>query len=115
MDRNDLTLAIAGALFAAFLLGWIFRGFFGRMNASGPRSARRTADLAAQLHEAEDARERSERRMARIEKEAEARITELRADLARCRETATAAEAQAEEVRAAYRTAMAERGGPEAS
>ena len=55
MDRNDLTLAIAGALIAAFLLGWVLRWAFARLNTAGPRNAARTADLAARLHAAEDA------------------------------------------------------------
>ena len=61
MDRNELTLAIAGALVAAFLLGWMLRWAFGRLNAAGPRNAARTADIAARLHAAEDAQHRAER------------------------------------------------------
>ena len=84
MDRNELTLAIAGALVGAFLLGWILRWFFGRMNAAGPRSVVRTADMAAQLHAAEEARGRAEWRAAEVAK----------------------AEAATEEIRAAYRKAL---------
>ena len=59
MDRNELTVAIAGALVAAFLLGWLTRWAFARLNTAGPRNAARTADLAARLHAASMSSRRS--------------------------------------------------------
>ncbi len=76
MDRNELTLVIAGALAVAFLLGWITRWVFSRLN-SGPADVQRTVGLAAELHEAEEARHRAEYRRA----EAERRAAEAEADL----------------------------------
>jgi hypothetical protein len=112
MDRDDLTLAIAGALVAAFLLGWTLRWLFGRFNAAGPRSVARTADMAAQLHAAEDARHRAERRLAEVESEASRRLTELQAELDSARAALEQSEAQAEDIRAAYRRTLLERDAP---
>ena len=109
MDRNDLTLAIAGALIAAFLLGWVLRWAFARLNAAGPRNAARTADLAARLHAAEDGQARSERRLAEVEAEASRRVLELQSEVESAREALARAEEQAEEVRAAYRRTIVER------
>lgn len=106
MDRNELTLAIAGALVGAFLLGWILRWFFGRMNAAGPRSVVRTADMAAQLHAAEEARGRAEWRVTEVEEETGRRIAELQAEVATARAEVAKAEAATEEIRAAYRKAL---------
>jgi hypothetical protein len=105
MDRNELTLAIAGALVAAFLLGWTFRWFFGRINARGPRNAARAADLAAQLHAAEDALHRAEARLARFEEAGAKRFAELQAEI-------DAARAEAAELRGARARAEADRQTP---
>ena len=64
MDRSELTMAVAGALVGAFLLGWIFRWVFGRMNVHGPHGASH-ADMASELHAAEEARHRVELRRPR--------------------------------------------------
>jgi hypothetical protein len=110
MDRNDLTLAIAGALIAAFLLGWILRWAFARLDAAGPRNAARTADLATQLHAAEDARVRAERRLEEVEAEASRRVLELQGELEGARAALAQSEAQAEDIRSAYRRTLIERG-----
>ena len=108
MDRNELTLVIAGALVGAFLLGWILRWFFGRMNAVGPRNARRTADIAAQLHAAEQARHEAEARVAHVENEARRHFASMELELASTRAALDSARAQAEEIRQAYRQAVEE-------
>jgi hypothetical protein len=110
MDRNDLTIAIAGALIAAFLLGWGLRWAFARLNAAGPRNAARTADLAARLHAAEDGQARAERRLAEVEAEASRRVLELQGEAESLRTELARAQEQAEEIRAAYRRTMLERG-----
>lgn len=110
MDRNELTLAIAGALVGAFLLGWILRWFFGRMNAAGPRSVARTADMAAQLHAAEEAKQRAEWRAVELEEEGARRVAELQGEVDKAREEVVRAEAATEEIRTAYRKALIERG-----
>jgi prophage endopeptidase len=106
MDRNELTLAIAGALVGAFLLGWVLRWFFGQMNAAGPRSVVRTADMAAQLHAAEEAKARAEWRATEAEEEAGRRVAELQAEVTAARAEVAKAEAATEEIRAAYRKAL---------
>jgi len=110
MDRNELTLVIAGALVGAFVLGWILRWFFGRLNATGPRSVVQTADLAAQLHAAEEARGRAEWRAAEVEEEGTRRVAELQGEVEKARAEVVRAEAATEEIRAAYRKALIERG-----
>ena len=112
MGRSDLTLAIAGALVGAFLLGWILRWFFGRMNASGPRSVAQTAQMAAQLHAAEDAQKRAEWRLAEAEGESALRVAELQAEVASGRDALARAEAQTEDIRSAYRKALIDRDPP---
>ncbi len=112
MDRNELTLAVAGALLAAFLLGWVTHWFFARMHAHGPRNAARTADIAARLHAAEAARDQATRAVAEAEAVAAHRIAGLEADLAASRTAVSHAESQAEEIRAAYREALISRGTP---
>jgi hypothetical protein len=109
MDRNELTLAIAGALVGAFLLGWILRWFFGRMNGSGPRSPDRVAEIASELHRAEEARRRAEKQLAEMEGAAAHRIAELEAELTSAHADLSRAEAEAEEVRSAYREVLASR------
>ena len=110
MDRNELTLAIAGALVGAFLLGWVLRWFFGRLNATGPRNVALTADLAAQMHAAEEAKGRAEWRAAEAEEEGARRVAELQKEVEKAREEVARAEATTEEIRAAYRKALIDRG-----
>ena len=105
MDRSELTMAVAGALVAAFLFGWIFRWVFGRMNAHGAHGAAHS-DMARELHAAEEARHRAELRLAEVEAAAERRVAKLEAELALTREAFAGAQTQADEVRAAYRRAM---------
>jgi len=110
LDRNELTLAIAGALVGAVLLGWVLRWIFDRMNRSaGPRSIRRTADMATRLHEAEASRDAAESEAARIEADLRGRLDQTRAELDAALQDAARANAQVEEIRAAYRVAMGDR------
>jgi hypothetical protein len=106
VDRNELTLAIAAALVGAFLLGWVMRWFFSRLNATGPRSMARTARMAAQLHAAEEAQHRAEARLAAVESDLRQRLADLQAELATTQDAVRRAEEQAEDLRAAYRQAL---------
>jgi hypothetical protein len=106
VDRNSLTLAVAGALVAAFLLGWILRWFFGRLNATGPRSLARTARMAAQLHAAEEAQHQAEARLAEVEADLRQRLADVHAELVTAQDALARAEEQAEEIRTAYRQVM---------
>ncbi|MFO1209072.1 MAG: hypothetical protein U1E40_07590 [Amaricoccus sp.] len=89
MDRNDLTIAFTAALVGAFLLGWIMRWLFERING-GARSSHVT-DLVAQLHAAEADHRRSETLRDEFEAAAARRIVTLESEL----ETARAALARA--------------------
>ncbi len=79
MDRNDLTLAFAAALVGAFLLGWIARWLFERIN--GGRRGTHVADLVTQLHSAEAERRRAETLRDEIEQAAAHRISGLESEL----------------------------------
>ena len=74
VDRNELTLAIAAALVAAFLLGWILRWFFGRLNAGRAAQPGAHRRLATQLHAAEEAQHRAEARLAEVEADLRQRL-----------------------------------------
>lgn len=96
MDRSSLTLAVAGALVGAFLLGWILRWIFGRMNASGVMSA----EVAARLHAAEEARHEAETLRDDIERVAAHRIADLQDELADCHAALETAREAADAARA---------------
>ena len=106
MDRDELMIAIAGALFGALLLGWVLHWMFARINrAEGPRSIRRTADMASRLHAAEIARGRAENRLAEVEGDLRQRLADTERELEAALRTLDSERAQAEEIRAAYRAA----------
>lgn len=108
MDRSELTIVIAGALCAAVLVGWGLRWIFGRLNADA-RDPSRTFALAAELHAAEEALHRCETQLGEVESDARARLEQLQAELDTALNELERARAQTDEVRAAYRIAMAER------
>jgi uncharacterized protein YPO0396 len=111
MDRGELTLAIAGALLAAVALGWTLAALTARLDTRGPRNTARTRDLAARLDAAEAARARAEARLAEVEDDFKARLAEMQADFDATLARLARAEAQTEEIRAAYRAARQEEPG----
>ena len=81
--RGRLIVAWVLSVGLAFLLGWLTRWMFSRLNA-GPRNVGRAIGFAAQLHEAEEARHRAEYRRAEAERqaaEAESELSRTRAGL----------------------------------
>ena len=111
LDRDDLTLAIAGALVGAVLLGWILCWLVGRLNrGTGPRSMALTAEMAARLHTAEEGQATTKIRLTEVEADMTARLAEMQAELDATLAALARARAQTEEVREAYRKAMGERG-----
>jgi hypothetical protein len=110
VDRNELTIAIAAALLGAVVLGWLLHWVFAGMNrAAGPRSIKRTAEMAARLHAAEEAQQAAELRLAQVEADLNQRIGEMQAELDTASQDLAQARRQAEDVREAYRQAMAEK------
>jgi hypothetical protein len=106
MDRDELKLAIAGALFGALLIGWILHWMFARINrAEGPRSIRRTADMASRLHAAEIARSRAETRLAEVEGDLRQRLADTERELDTALRSLERERARSEEIRDAYRAA----------
>jgi len=90
------------------MLRWIF----GRLNSgSGPRSIKKTAEMAARLHHAEEARATSEARQGAIEDELRRRLVELHAELDAAHADLARATAQADDIREAYREVMDARDG----
>lgn len=75
MDRNELTMAVAGALIAAVLLGWLIGAIAARLGGRG------AAALAAARAQAQAA----EARAVAAEADCALRIAEVEADLARAR------------------------------
>lgn len=104
MDRGDLTLAVAGALTLAVLVGWTLAWIAGRLNArrgdAGP-----SHELAVRLETAEAARRQAETRLGEVETDLGARLAEVESELAATLRQLDQARVQAEEVRAAYRAA----------
>ena len=84
MDRNELTMAVAGALVAAVMLGWLIGAIAARL---GGRGAAALAAARARAQAAETRADAAEADCAR-------RLAEVEADLARAR-------AEAEGLRAA--------------
>lgn len=105
MERTELTIVIAGALFAAVLLGWLLRGMFRRLNAGGRGNLRSAVDLAERLHRAEE----SEARLRAVERELTMELGEVRSELAECLRRLDTARAEVEEIRDAYRQAVGPR------
>jgi hypothetical protein len=110
VDRNELTIAIAAALLGAVVLGWLLHWIFAGMNrAAGPRSIKRTAEMATRLHAAEEAQQAAERRLAQVETDLNQRIGEMQAELDTANQSLAQSRRQAEDIRAAYRAAMSEK------
>lgn len=102
MTRDELTLAIAGALTGAVLIGWVLHWIFARLSRDGRARPDEASDLASRLVSAEAARDAAERRR----DEALARLAESEVERDAALRDRDAAQGQAEDVRRAYRAAM---------
>jgi outer membrane biosynthesis protein TonB len=69
MNRTELVLAMSATLFAAFVLGWLLRWAFGRLNQVNSVDVTEIDQLATRLHDAELSL--SEAQNALVQKEAE--------------------------------------------
>lgn len=111
MSREELTLTIAAALVGAVLAGWILHAVFRRLNAgAGPRSVRQTAEMASRMHAAEEAQLAAEIRLRDVESDLRRRLADTEGDLASTLAELERTRVQCDEIREAYRDAMAERG-----
>jgi hypothetical protein len=112
MSRDELTLAIAAVLVGAVLAGWVLHAVFRRLNTgAGPRSVRQTAEMASRLHAAEEAQLAAEIRLRNVEGDLKRRLAETETDLSATLAELERTRVQCDEIREAYRDAMAE-GGP---
>lgn len=93
MDRNQLILAIAAALLAAFLLGWLVGAVLARLGRSSRTELDEIALAARQLIRAEAARDDA---LARLDR----REAELGAELGASAEALHQARLEIEELRA---------------
>jgi outer membrane biosynthesis protein TonB len=69
MNRTELVLAMSAILFAAFVLGWLLRWAFGRLNQANSVDVAEIDHLATRLHDAEQVL--SDTSNALVQKEAE--------------------------------------------
>lgn len=69
MSRTELILVMSTTLFAAFVLGWLLRWAYGRLNQVNSVDVTELDDLASRLHDAEEALD--ETRSTLIQKEHE--------------------------------------------
>lgn len=111
MDHADLTLAVAGALIAAVLLGWLIGSIAGRLNGTGARGLAEARALADRAETAEAALRAAEAQLARVEADTAARLHEAEADLVAATAALDRERRQCDEIRAAYRAAMEGRTG----
>lgn len=112
MNRDELILVIAGALFGAVLLGWVLRMFYSALNnAAGPRSIKKTAGLVDRLQEAQAAQLAAEERLKDVEHDLTGRMRHMQDELDAAQQHAARAEAQMQEMRSAYAAAISTRHG----
>ncbi len=103
MNRDELILVIAGALFGAVLLGWVLRALYSALNApSGAHGPHQTATLIGRLEQAEAARMEAEAGLVEAENAMIARLRQIQAELDDADQRAAQAEQQMTEMREAW-------------
>ena len=81
MGRTELVIIIAIAFFVTFLLGWILRWAYGRVNSVNTGSVNDSDDLATRLHLAEEERDEAVSRLESREWELTNQISQAQAEL----------------------------------
>lgn len=81
MGRTELVIIIAIAFFATFLLGWILRWAYGRLNSVNSGSVNDIDDLATRLHLAEEERDDAVNRLEQREWELSNKVSQAEAEL----------------------------------
>ena len=75
MDRNQLIIAAAAGLLAAFVLGWLMGALLARLSRNGRAGMEEVADLTRQLIRAEGERDDASAHFHRREAEMEGALT----------------------------------------
>ncbi|MEE9454744.1 MAG: hypothetical protein V3V13_10230 [Paracoccaceae bacterium] len=78
MGQTDLTLIIGSALMVAFVIGWILRWFFDRMNTTGPMAS---SVVTARMRAAETAQSALETQLRQTQTDARNVEMRLQAEL----------------------------------
>ncbi|MCO4824548.1 MAG: hypothetical protein KC451_06825 [Amylibacter sp.] len=100
MNRTELILIIAIALFLTFLAGWLLRWTYGRLNSVNSVNITEIDDLAHRLHEAEEARDQAMTYIQQREFELTNQLTQSEAELSAAMEGLGAARREAGELQA---------------
>lgn len=81
MDRQQLTLTIAAALFAAIVLGWILRWIFDLLNPAPPPEPIADSEWAEYAKACEAEKETAQMRLGEVENDLGKRLTQTQAEL----------------------------------
>lgn len=100
MSRTELILVMSTTLFAAFVLGWLLRWAFGRLNQVNSVDVTEIDDLASRLHDAEEALDKTRNTLVQKEHELVAAMD----GIGHARREAEALRDQLEQLRAANGT-----------
>lgn len=99
MDRNELIIAIAFALFAAFFVGWILHWLYSSLAKINSSNMQEIDDLANQLHQAEEAIDHTVTEYEQKLGEAKNQLAQCQAELAAAMTGLGNARREAEELR----------------
>lgn len=81
MDRQELTLIITAALFAAIVFGWVLRWIYSLLNPPAPPEPIADTEWAEYAKSCETAREAAEARLNEVERDLSNRLTQTQAEL----------------------------------
>lgn len=87
MDRSQLTLMIASALFLAIALGWALRWIYGFLNPPPPPEPLADSEWAVYAKACEDQRDAATARLEEVERDLNNRLAQTQAELTAAMET----------------------------
>ncbi|MCV2863927.1 hypothetical protein [Defluviimonas sp. WL0075] len=99
MNRTDFIIATAIVLFLAFLLGWFVSWLFHRLTRVTHAGMGELEQMAHELHEAEEARDRALAYLEEREQELIRKLSQCEAELRAAMEGLRIARAESEELR----------------
>ena len=100
MNRTELIILTAVALFAAFALGWLAAWAFNRMRTVTTEDIAELDQMASSLHAIEEERDTLQAQFAKREAELSNRLGQTEAELSAAMEGLGVARREAEELRA---------------